>query len=148
MQTYTADTITTDCKNNFKIIHATIWGVNYLYDLYKESYSPWEWHKELYQAANEEGLICFSSPFDKTAVDLLEKLNVPAYKIASPEITDIPLTENVVSKGKPVIISTGIAGLEDIGLALDARQAWGMSKLYYENALQVIGLLLKKPISP
>jgi len=126
LQTYTADIITIDCKNDdVKILHATIWGGKYLYDLCKESYSPWEWHKELFQAANEEGLICFSSPFDKTAVDLLEKLNVPAYKIASSEIADIPLLENVVSKGKPVIISTGIAGLEDIELALDACQRMG-----------------------
>ncbi len=130
LQTYTADTITIDCKNDdFKIIHGTIWDGKYLYDLYKEAYTPWEWHKELFQAAMEEGLICFSSPFDKTAVDLLEKLNTPAYKIASPEITDIPLIEYVASKGKPVIISTGIAGLEDIELALDACKRMGNEQI-------------------
>jgi pseudaminic acid synthase len=126
LQTYTADTITIDCKNDdFKLIQGTIWDGKYLYDLYKEAYTPWEWHKELFRVAKEEGLICFSSPFDKTAVDFLESLNTPAYKIASFEITDIPLIEYVASKGKPVIISTGIAGLEDIELALDACRRTG-----------------------
>jgi len=121
LQTYTADTITIDCKSeDFKIKQGTIWDGRYLYDLYKEAFTPWKWHSELFKVANEEGLICFSSPFDKTAVDLLEQLNAPAYKIASAEITDIPLIEYVASKGKPIIISTGIAELEDIELAIDA----------------------------
>lgn len=125
-QTYTADTITIDSKNDdFKLNQGTIWDGKYLYDLYKEAYTPWEWHEELFQVAKEEGLVCFSSPFDTTAVELLEKLNAPAYKIASFEITDIPLIELVASKGKPVIISTGIAGLEDIELALDACKRMG-----------------------
>lgn len=130
LQTYTADTITIDCKqNDFRLKQGTIWDGMYLYDLYKEAYTPWEWHEELFKVAKEEGLICFSSPFDKTAVDLLEKLNAPAYKIASFEITDIPLIEYVASKGKPIIISTGIAGLEDIGLALDACKRMGNEKI-------------------
>ena len=126
LQTYTADTITIDAKSDdFKLSQGTIWDGKYLYDLYKEAYTPWEWHKELFKVAKEEGLVCFSSPFDPTSVELLENLNVPAYKIASFEITDIPLIELVASKGKPVIISTGIAGLEDIALALDACKRMG-----------------------
>ena len=82
IQTYTPDTLTINCKNNyFKINHGTAWDGEYLYDLYKRAYTPWEWHKEIFKVANEEGIICFSSPFDTTAVDLLEELNVPVYKI-------------------------------------------------------------------
>jgi pseudaminic acid synthase len=125
LQTYTADTLTIDCNKDDFLIKGTIWeGKNY-YQLYQEAYTPWEWHAELMKVAKEEGLICFSSPFDKTAVDFLEKLEAPAYKIASFEITDIPLIEYVASKGKPIIISTGIAELEDIELALDACKRMG-----------------------
>jgi len=119
LQTYKADTITLDVKNEFfKIDHNSHWDGRYLYDLYEEAYTPWEWHEELFLTAKEEGLVCFSSPFDFTAVDLLERLDCPIYKIASFEITDIPLIEYVASKGKPMIISTGIATEEDIDLAL------------------------------
>lgn len=125
LQTYTADTITIDCrKDDFKI-KGTIWEDKYLYDLYKEAYTPWEWHKELFDTAKEEGLVCFSSPFDKTAVDFLEELGNPIYKIASFEITDVPLIEYAASKGKPMIISTGIATEEDIELAMDACYRMG-----------------------
>ncbi len=126
LQTYTADTITLDCDNEyFKIKGGTLWDGKTLYQLYQEAYTPWEWHAELFAVAREEGLICFSSPFDKTAVDFLEKLEVPAYKIASFEITDIPLIKYTASKGKPIIISTGIAEKADIELALETCHSVG-----------------------
>lgn len=126
LQTYKPETITIDSKQpDFQLKQGTIWDGKYLFDLYKEAYTPWEWHEQLFKAAEQEGLVCFSSPFDPTAVDLLEELNAPAYKIASFEITDIPLIELVASKGKPVIISTGIARKEDIKLALDACKRMG-----------------------
>jgi pseudaminic acid synthase len=126
LQTYTADTITINSKkDDFRLKNGSIWDDKYFYELYQEAYTPWEWHKQLFEAAAAEGLVCFSSPFDFTAVDLLEELNTPAYKIASFEITDIPLIEYVASKGKPIIISTGIAEIEDIELALDACKRMG-----------------------
>ncbi len=128
-QTYTADTITIDCDKDDFYIKDTIWDGSNLHKLYQEAYTPWEWHKRLFEVAEEEGLICFSSPFDKTAVDFLEELNVPAYKIASFEITDIPLIQYVASKGKPIIISTGIAELEDIQLALDTCRNAGNNQI-------------------
>jgi len=130
LQTYKADTITLDVKESqFKINHGTEWDGRYLYDLYEEAHLPWEWHQELFETAAIEGLICFSSPFDPTAVGLLETLNVPAYKIASYEITDIPLIELVASKGKPVIFSTGIAGEDDIKLAVEACKKQGNDQI-------------------
>lgn len=125
LQTYTPDTITIDCKNDDFKIKGTIWENKYLYDLYKEAYTPWEWHEELFRIAREEGLVCFSSPFDKTAIDFLESLDNPIYKIASFEITDIPLIEYAASKGKPMVISTGIATEEDIQLAVDTCRTTG-----------------------
>ena len=127
LQTYTADTITLDCDKDDFLIKGTIWEGQNLHKLYQQAHTPWEWHEKLMQVAKEEGLVCFSSPFDKTSVDFLENLNVPAYKIASFEITDIPLIEYVASKGKPIIISTGIAEVEDIKLALDACKRMGNS---------------------
>jgi len=130
LQTYTADTITIDVKSDlFKINQGTHWDGQYLYDLYKEAALPWEWHKPLFDLAREEGLVCFSSPFDFTAVDFLEKLNAPIYKIASFEITDIPLIKYVASKGKPIIISTGIATKEDIELAIETCKDVGNTNI-------------------
>ena len=130
LQTYTPDTITIDAKtDDFILKQGTIWDGKYLHDLYKEAYTPWEWHEELFSVAKEEDLICFSSPFDPSAVDLLELLNTPAYKIASFEITDIPLIELVASKGKPIIISTGIATEEDIQLAVDTCRKAGNEQI-------------------
>lgn len=121
LQTYTADTITLNVKNpHFKINQGTSWDGRYLYDLYKEASLPWEWHDELFSVSKQEGLICFSSPFDITAVDFLESLYCPIYKVASFEITDIPLIRYIASKKKPMIISTGIATMEDINLARKA----------------------------
>ncbi len=126
LQTYTADTLTLDCrKPEFMTNPNGIWAGQTAYSLYQKAYTPWEWHKELFRIAREEGLICFSSPFDKTAVDFLEELGNPIYKIASPEITDIPLIEYVASKHKPIVLSTGIATKEDIQLALDTCRAQG-----------------------
>ena len=130
LQTYTADTITLNCDNEyFQIKQGTLWDGKTLYDLYKEAYMPWEWHEELLRVAKEEGIICFSSPFDKTAVDYLENLNVSAYKVASFEITDIPLIEYIASKNKPIIISTGIATIEDIEEALNACKRMGNEQI-------------------
>jgi pseudaminic acid synthase len=126
LQTYTADTMTIDCKNDFFMINEnTAWDGEYLYDLYKRAQTPWEWHGELFELAKAEGLVCFSSPFDKTAVDLLEELNTPIYKIASFEIQDIPLIEYAASKGKPMILSTGIAEIQDIELAIETCRKAG-----------------------
>tara|TARA_B100000900_G_scaffold393476_1_gene389983 strand:- start:143 stop:1159 length:1017 start_codon:yes stop_codon:yes gene_type:complete len=126
IQTYTADTITLNSKKEeFKITQGTHWDGQYLYDLYQQAHLPWSWHKDIFKVAKEEGLICFSSPFDFTAVDFLEELNCPIYKIASFEITDIPLIEYVASKGKPMIISTGIAEIADIELAVEACKKVG-----------------------
>ncbi len=129
LQTYTADTITLKCdKDDFKI-KGTLWDGLYLHDLYQEAFTPWEWHQTLFDVAKQEGLLCFSSPFDRSAVDFLENIDCPAYKIASFEITDIPLIEYVASKGKPVIISTGIANFEDIQLAVDTCKKAGNNEI-------------------
>ena len=126
LQTYTADTLTLDVNNeDFIIKSETIWDGQKYYDLYEKAHTPWKWHKVLFEAAKKQGLVCFSSPFDPTAVDFLETLGNPIYKVASFEITDIPLIEYIASKGKPMIISTGIADLEDIKLALNACKKMG-----------------------
>jgi pseudaminic acid synthase len=126
IQTYTADTLTIDCDNKyFKLESGTIWDGRTLYDLYSEAYTPWGWQKELMEYAKSIGLIFFSTPFDKTAVDFLEELDVPVYKVASFEIMDIPLIEYIASKGKPMIMSTGVASLSDIEEAINACKRMG-----------------------
>lgn len=118
IQTYTADTITLNCnKDDFKV-KGTLWDGRTLYDLYQEAFTPWEWHQAIFDEAKKNGLVCFSTPFDKTAVDFLEDLGNPICKIASFEITDIPLIEYAAKMGKPMVISTGIAMPEDIELAV------------------------------
>lgn len=155
LQTYTADTITLNCqKEDFKIKQGTLWDGRYLYDLYKEAYTPWEWHEELFHVAKEEGLVCFSSPFDKTAVDFLESLDNPIYKIASFEITDIPLIEYVAKTRKPIVISTGIATEEDIRLAVDTCRLQGNDDITllkctssYPAPIEEVNLLMIQDLS-
>lgn len=130
LQTYTADTITINSdKPDFLITQGTIWDGQRLHDLYKTAFTPWEWQPRLKKVANKLGVPLFSSPFDKTAVDFLEKMGVPAYKVASFEITDIPLIKYMASKNKPMIISTGIATLDDIDLAVKTCLEVGNKKI-------------------
>lgn len=121
LQTYTADTMTLDIAEGEFFIEDknSLWQGESLYNLYKKAYTPWEWHKPILDKCKELGLICFSTPFDFTSVDFLEELNVPCYKIASFENTDIPLLKKVAQTGKPVIISTGMANLEEITEAVE-----------------------------
>ncbi len=126
LQTYTADTITLDCDNEyFQIKQGTIWDGTTFHKLYETAYTPWEWHPGLKKLANDLGMECFSSPFDETAVDFLEELDMPAYKVASFEIKDIPLIRRIARIGKPVIIATGIAYLGDIQQAVRACREEG-----------------------
>jgi pseudaminic acid synthase len=149
LQTYTPATITLDCDNEyFQIKQGTIWDGKTLYGLYEEAYTPWDWQPKLKDYAEELGMICFSSPFDPTAVDFLEKMNVPAYKVASFEITDIPLIEYIASKKKPVIMSTGVAEINDITEAIDACRSAGNDEIIllkctsaYPTPLEEVNLL-------
>ena len=127
LQTYTPDTLTINSKNSDFLISdsKSLWKGKTLYDLYKEAYTPWEWHEKIFKRCNELSMLCFSTPFDETAVDFLEKLNVPAYKIASFENIHLPLIKKVAQTGKPVIISTGLAIETEIEEAVEALKIGG-----------------------
>jgi N-acetylneuraminate synthase len=126
LQTYTADTITIDCDNeHFRIQKGTLWEGKVLHQLYQEAYTPWDWQPKLMAEAKARGIHCFSSPFDHTAVDFLEGLAVPAYKLASFELIDMPLIRKIASTGKPLIMSTGMATLDEIDEAVRTARAHG-----------------------
>jgi N-acetylneuraminate synthase len=129
LQTYRPDTITMDMKTSEFMIEGGLWSGQSLYELYEKAYMPWEWHKPLFDYAKKVGITIFSSPFDNTAVDLLEDLNAPAYKIASFEVIDLPLIKYVALTGKPMIISTGMANAEEIQEAIDAAKEGGCKSL-------------------
>lgn len=126
IQTYRADTLTLDCDApDFVVGAGSLWAGQTLYSLYEKAFTPWEWHEAIFSEARKLGLLCFSTPFDRSSVDFLEELGNPVYKIASPEITDIPLIEYAASKHKPMVISTGVAMTEDIERAIDACRRAG-----------------------
>lgn len=129
LQTYTPDTMTLNCRNKDFLIEEGLWEGQYLHDLYESAYTPYEWHKALFDAANQEGIICFSTPFDETAIDLLESLDTPAYKIASFELTDLSLIENVAKCKKPIILSTGMASKEEISEALEVIRKYNLNEV-------------------
>lgn len=131
LQTYTPDTMTLDIHTGEFFIESetNLWKGQSLYNLYKEAYTPWEWHEAIFERCKKHGLLAFSSPFDETAVDFLETLNVPAYKIASFENIDIPLIKKVASTGKPVIISTGMASVAELDEAVQAVRSEGNDQI-------------------
>lgn len=131
LQTYTADTMTLNLTTPGFVIEdpASLWNGRNLYDLYDEAHTPWDWHQPIIERARSRGLQCFSTPFDSTAVDFLEDLNVPAYKIASFEVIDVPLIEKVAATGKPMLISTGMATVAEIAEAVAAARGAGATEI-------------------
>ncbi|MCL9783987.1 pseudaminic acid synthase [Vibrio sp. S4M6] len=129
IQTYTPDTMTIDVNNPDFYIKDGLWKGRSLYELYGEAYTPFEWHNELFSYAKDIGVTLFSSPFDETAVDLLESLNVPAYKVASFEIVDLPLIRYIAKKNKPILISTGMASIDEIANAIESAKSVGNNKI-------------------
>jgi len=130
LQTFTAETMTLDvCGTDFMAAPSSMWAGRKLHDLYADAYTPWEWHAPIMQRAKERNIICFSSPFDESAVDFLETLDVPAYKIASFECVDLPLIRRVAQTGKPMIISTGMATIQEIGEAVDTARNAGCKNI-------------------
>lgn len=138
LQTFTPDTITLECETDYFYTDShSLWAGRTLYDLYGEAYTPWEWQPKLKEKANDLGLICFSSVFDKSSVDFLEEIDIPAYKVASFEITDIPLIRYVASKNKPIMISTGIATLSEIQDALATCVQVGNNQIVLLNCTAI-----------
>ncbi|NUS50112.1 MAG: pseudaminic acid synthase, partial [Nocardioidaceae bacterium] len=144
LQTYTADTITIDVDNeHFRVSgEHDLWGGRTLHDLYTEAHTPWDWHEPIFERARDRGLVAFSAPFDPTAVDFLEDLDVPAYKVASAEIVDLPLVRRMAETGKPVVISTGMASMEEIAAAVRAARETG------NEDLVVLGCTASYPAPP
>ncbi len=144
LQTYTADTITIDADTPaFRISDGhSLWGSRRLYELYEEAHTPWDWHEKIFSHARDLGILAFSSPFDPTAVDFLEGLDVPAYKVASSEIVDLPLIRKVAEQGKPTIISTGMASVAEIDAAVTAARSTGNEQIV------VLGCTTDYPADP
>lgn len=142
LQTYTPDTITIDCHNEyFRIGEGTLWQGRNLYDLYQEAYTPWEWYPRLKEEAKLQGIDLFSTAFDPSAVDFLEEMDVPAHKIASFEIIDIPLIEKMAGMHKPLIISTGMATIGEIDEAVCAARNAGLDEIALLKCTSTSGLI-------
>lgn len=129
IQTYTPDTMTIDTNNEDFLIKGGLWNGRTLYDLYSEAYTPFEWHARLFEVARQNGITLFSTPFDETAVDLLDSLDAPAFKVASFELTDLPLIKYIARKAKPMLMSTGMASLTEVGDAIEAARSGGCNSI-------------------